>query len=344
VLYGAAVQVRNALFAWGVIGCERASLPVISVGNLAVGGTGKTPLVLAIGEWLFGAGFAVGVLTRGYGRRSRRPLVVPAGEAWPPASEIGDEPWFLKRREPRFALAVDANRRRGARALAPLLSGGVFLLDDGFQHRRLDRDLDLVVLAAGDPLESSRLLPRGRLREPPAALARANRCILVVGPGESPAAAEARAREVRGIAPSLPLAVATAAIDGFRPLGDWAAPLVPPAAVGGPVAAVAGIARPDRLARGLVAAGLEVAGTAFFPDHHPFTESDRGRIAALARGARSLVTTEKDEPRLLAGLGPDLARHLGLPVLVARLGLRFDAGEEDLRRAILAVARGGRGG
>ncbi len=341
-LFGGAVALRNALFARGFLAVERAPLPVISVGNLAVGGTGKTPLVLAIAQWLLASGIPVALLTRGHGRRARATILRPAGGPLPAVAEIGDEPWFLARRAPGVTLGVDADRRRAARALAPLLAGGVFLLDDGFQHRRLARDLDLVALAAADPLAAGRLLPAGRLREPPSALGRAHRGILVHGPTESPADVAARAREVGAIAPALPLATAAAAIAGVRPLGDFSAPLLPPGAIAGPVAAVAGIARPERLAAGLRAAGIEVAMTAAFPDHHPFSAADRPRLAALTRVASTLVTTEKDEPRLLAAFGPGLAAAIGAQVLVAELALRFETGEDDLRHAVLGAARGER--
>ncbi len=338
-LFGRAVRLRNHLYDRGIIASERAPLPVISVGNLAVGGTGKTPLVACLAEWILDQGLAAGVLTRGYGRQDRRPFILPARSPLPPVSRIGDEPWLLSRRLPGLALGIDANRRRAARTLAPALRGGVLLLDDGFQHRRLRRDLDLVVLAAGEPLVGAPLLPAGRLREPASSLARADRAVVVAAPGQAPALGPT-VDEVRAVVPALAVTTGEASVLGVRAFGGAETVLAPLSTVAGPAAAVAGIARPARLRHALEAAGVEVSASCAFPDHHRYRRRDWDTIAAVARRARIVITTEKDEPRLLDAFGPGLAQSLGCPVVVAVLEIRFHSGREDLRRAVLDLAEG----
>lgn len=347
-LFEGAVRTRHHLYEWGWLGSLEAPHPVISIGNLAVGGTGKTPLTLYLAERLLAACVPVAVLTRGYGRTSRRPVTIPPGRASAFAPEsvpasadvIGDEPWLLRQRLPRLALGVDARRRRSARALAPYLAGGgVFLLDDGFQHLELRRDLDLVVVAAGEPLRGAHLVPRGRLREPPSSLARADRVVVMAAP-TSPAREDlvaASVAEVAILAPGRPIAVARPSLRGLRPLGEPGVPLMAAAAWRqGPVAAMAAIARPERLAAGLEAAGLEVAARIDFPDHHRFTRADLEAAHDRTRGLAAIVTTEKDEPRLLAA--PAAREILGIPVWVAVIALEFTAGESDLLAAVGEVA------
>jgi tetraacyldisaccharide 4'-kinase len=334
-LYGAAVAGRNRLYDRGLLRPEVALLPVVSIGNVTVGGTGKTPVVLLLAQRLLAAGTPVGILSRGYGRTATAPRLVLPGEPLPGPDEIGDEPWLLRTRLPALALGIDPRRARAAQALAPHLPRGLLLLDDGFQHRGLKRDLDVVVVAAGDaPLARARLLPQGRLREPISALGRADHVVMVdlPAPGVGERALLALAREVGACAPRAPLAHARPVLRGFRPLGETE--LLSAADLPRPVAAVAGIARPERLTATLASAGIPVAGTAFFRDHHRFVPPDRAPIAAAGRGARALVTTEKDEPRLLAARPAVVP--LDRPVFVAVLDLELVSGEEAL---VAAAAR-----
>jgi tetraacyldisaccharide 4'-kinase len=346
-LFGMAVAARNRLYDRRWMPVRTAPLPVISVGNLAVGGSGKTPLVLYLAERLLAAGVPVGVLTRGHGRRERRPIVLAPGGVIPPgidASRIGDEPWMLRRRLGDLALGIDSRRDRAAGDLAPLIPGGILLLDDGFQHRQLERRLDLVVVAAGEPLLRGHLLPRGRMREPPRNLRRADHILVVA---ETPRGGTNATRsedllaatraEIAGLAPKTAIAEAEMRLRGLRPLagtsgGDRAA-IARPA---GPVAALAAIARPERLAASLAAAGIEVADRFDFPDHHAFRPREIERIAERARRLSAIVTTEKDEPRLLPFARSGAIG--GVPVFVLVVDLVLTFGEEDVLAAVGAIA------
>lgn len=277
--------------------------PVLSVGNLAVGGTGKTPAVRALAGAFLERGRRPAVLTRGY--RARRPHGVLRDGVWEDggtasAADAGDEPLWLSRRLPGVPVVV--GRRRAAGAAALLAAGvpvDVWILDDGFQHRRLHRDLDLVLLDVADPLGNGRLLPAGPLREPPAALSRAGVVLLTGGTASDPVPAETR-RLVETRAPGARCLRAWTETGGVARLGAGEGEDGPPALCGRAVWAVAGIARPGRFTALLAAAGADLRGTSFHPDHHPFTGEDVRRAAEdAARAGAVPVTTEKDAVRLL---------------------------------------------
>ena len=292
--YGAGTAVRNRLYDAGVFAAQHVPARVISVGNLTVGGTGKTPTTLWLAEQLRARGARVGIVARGY--RKDRAGVVVVGESGRPlvaAREGGDEAVLLAR---RFAgVVVTGERRAEAAAFACARFGlDTVVLDDGFQHRALARDADLVLLAGDEATQWP--LPAGPLREWASGLARTN----AVG-------RDAWLEE---------------------PLASLA---------GREVVAVAGMARPERLAGALERAGAVVREALHFPDHHAY---DRGDVAAIARAAHAatLVTTEKD----LAKLG-DVPQLVGLRAL--RVGLEVERGDAlvDLlagRGAASGFARG----
>ncbi len=172
--YGAAVRLRGALYDTGLLRAERVEgLRVISVGNVNVGGTGKTPAVLHLAELLVREGRKVGILTRGYGRGSKEPLTFIGTEPLPSVEDAGDEPLLLARRCPAVRLFVGADRVASAYRARDEFGLDTVLLDDGFQHRRLARDEDLVVVDESVGLGNGHMLPRGPLREPRSALRRA---------------------------------------------------------------------------------------------------------------------------------------------------------------------------
>lgn len=318
--FGALAAARVSLHRSGLLRAARLSGPVVSVGNLSLGGSGKTPVVAWIAERLAREGVPVAVLSRGYaGRFAGDALVVGDGtriEA--DAAECGDEPLMLARRLPGVVVAVGRRRVLAGRAVEARFGRRLHLLDDGFQHLALHRDLDVVCL---DPADlDDRPLPAGRLRERPEALARAD-VVLIGGEPRDPARLPA-------------LGVAAERVHRMRrrpaALLDAAGAPVTPA---GPVLLLSGIARPERFAEDARGFGLQVVGHAAFADHHAFSEAELRDVEAQARahGAVLVVTTEKDAARL-AGT------RLGLPLATLRLELAID-GEESFLERLRALAR-----
>src|SRR5919202_1133451 len=181
LLYGAVTRARMRLYRTGLLKTENVGAPVVSVGNLTTGGTGKTPLVEWVARAVAGEGLRACVLTRGYGRadEARRVVASNGARVLAEVAECGDEPRLLAEKLVGVASVVcDRDRVAAARWARAELGAEVFVLDDGFQHLRIARDLDIVTLDATAPWGGGRLLPRGRLREPPAALARAG-CVVI---------------------------------------------------------------------------------------------------------------------------------------------------------------------
>jgi tetraacyldisaccharide 4'-kinase len=271
----------HALFDWGLRAVTRVDgLRVISVGNLEVGGTGKTPVIIALGKALHRRGLRVAILSRGYGRISRKPLNFDASEL-PAVDDCGDEPRMLARALPFARIFVDATRTRSAQQ-AKAMGYQVALLDDGFQHRRLFRDVDIVIV---QPSSNSWLLPAGPRRETEGALSRATAvlCETAWG-GFGPPAFRFRRK-------FLSVALGT----GVLPL-DWLK--------GRRLWAFAGIARPTRFFEVLRELGGELVGVQSFADHHRYTSQDLTRLRRNAEQASAtLITTEKDAERLPADLG-----------------------------------------
>ncbi|MCA3015642.1 MAG: tetraacyldisaccharide 4'-kinase, partial [Myxococcaceae bacterium] len=242
---------------------------VVSVGNLVVGGAGKTPLVIYLAQWALAAGRRVAVLTRGYGRRGRGPLDFDAASL-PDELRCGDEPRLLARKAPGCRVFVDVDRVRAARA-AKAAGAEVALLDDGFQHRWLARDVDVLVEVPG-----------------------ASAAVLPLGPGREPASGRRRAT-VRWNGPAASDPAGRLVVE--RLVDPSGAPARLTRAF-----VLTGIARPERFVETLRGLGLEVAGARPFPDHHRFSLRELAEVtrAAAALGA-TVVTTEKDRERLPAG-------------------------------------------
>jgi tetraacyldisaccharide 4'-kinase len=280
-LYRLALALRELQFSSGLEPVRRLRWPVVSIGNLSTGGSGKTPLAIALAKALAVRGLRVDVLSRGYGRQSQLPACVNLEGA---SEEFGDEPLLIAR-ETGLPVYV-ARQRFDAGLLAEAetkeitgenCSPAVHLLDDGFQHRQLARAVDILIVNQQD--WQDRLLPAGNLREP---LPAARRASVIAIPAEEP---ELEAK--------------------LRAWG-WQGPVwrlrrtmeIP--AVGAPVAAFCGIARPQQFFAGLEAAGLPLTVRTAFRDHHRYTAADLDRLAASARaaGATTLITTEKDLVRM----------------------------------------------
>ena len=264
-IFGLVVKSRNALYNRGVLRTRRLRGPVISIGNLSVGGSGKTPFAILLGDLLKARGIKYDILSRGYGRQSRGVRVVdPAG--WP--RDFGDEPLLLARRL-GVPVIVGEERYQAGVLAEQTLGPQLHLLDDGFQHRALARDFDIVLVTAEDARD--RLLPGGRLREPLSSLRRADAVVLTGGasPDSFPLNGKGVWRVRRGIAPkNVP----------ERPV------------------VFCGIARPTNFLAQLRIAGIEPVAEAFYRDHHAYSEQDIHDLIRLRErsGAGGFVTTEKD--------------------------------------------------
>lgn len=334
--YGAGIQVRAWSFALGLRRIRQLPCPVICVGNLTVGGSGKTPCTIALAQWLRARGRAVGVLLRGYGRRDSGVMVVADQHGiQAPWEAVGDEAVLLAHRLPGVPVIVGGNRFRAGREALRRFPLDVLVLDDGFQHRQLHRDLDLVMLDATDPFGGGRLLPRGRLREPAAALGRAH-AVILSRTDQAPELAGLRPRLER-LAPGVPQILTRHRPSGLTDLaGGGERPLE--LLQGRRVLAVSGIANPPAFHRTLTALGVVLAGTLVFPDHHPYRSDDilRAEAAAQEAGADMIVTTEKDVVRMPAPTS-------GRPILVLRVDLDIVEGADALERLLLPLVGSGRG-
>lgn len=279
LLYGAAIRLRLWLYAAGWLKQKRLKAPVISVGNLTVGGTGKTPMVIWIAEKFLAEGKRVAILSRGYRG----------------ANGTSDEIELMKfRLQGRVAFGVGKNRFAEGQRIESQQPVDVFLLDDGFQHLQLARDLDILLMDASRRLAGETLLPAGCLREPLSAMSRAN--ILVFTRTENmPGAAETIQKLNQ-----YPVFAAATQLVGFRRLsGDIS--LLSSAEIGtGPFFAFCGLGNPEAFFRDLRDWGLAVCGQMTFPDHHRYSEEDVSQIQLGAKraGANAFVTTEKDEQNL----------------------------------------------
>ena len=256
-VYGALLAVRRRAYAAGWLSSASVGRPVVVVGNLTVGGTGKTPLTVWLARELSSSGLSVGIVSRGYGSRdSGTPRAVEAGSSW---RQVGDEPLILARRS-ACPTVVASDRVAAARTLAARVD--VILADDGLQHLHLARDCEIVVIDGTRGFGNGRLLPAGPLREPLARLRQADAIVLNGAP------AHASLRGLAGDALTMLLsseeAVSLAGLEPPRSLATFS---------GRPVHAVAGIGNPSRFFAALRACGIEVREHAF-PDHHPLTRAE----------------------------------------------------------------------
>jgi tetraacyldisaccharide 4'-kinase len=289
-LYGAAAAWRRRWYAPSRQ--RRLSRPVISVGNLRVGGSGKTPIVEHLARLLIDAGERPAILTRGYARRAPQDgatVVSNGARILAPLDSAGDEPLMLARAVPGAIVVVGADRHLSGLVAERKLGATVHLLDDGFQHFELARDVDL--LLASDEDLTDRPLPSGRLRE---RLEAAKQADAVLANATYQAAADRIARAL-GLETAFRV---TRTIGAPRLItGDRDTVVVPPESR---VFLVTGIARPERFEADIAAAGWHVAGALVFRDHHSFDARDIKRITSTARGARCAIvlTTEKDAVRL----------------------------------------------
>jgi tetraacyldisaccharide 4'-kinase len=270
-------------------------VPVVSVGNLTFGGTGKTPTVIALARDLVRRGRRPAVLTRGYGRTVHEPVVVIGPEPGHGPERTGDEPLEMALRLPGVPIVVDADRARGGRE-AVRLGATILVLDDGFQQLGIGRDLDLVLIDAGDPWGGGRLPPRGRLREPISALGRASAVLVTKLRTDLDSVRGDIVQRVRTVAGDVPVLGARMEASRVRTPDGWQPPAV---LKGRRVLAFAGVARPQAFRDLLSSCGAIVVGTRWLDDHHRYRPGEMDRLVFEARKLDAIpITTAKDAVKL----------------------------------------------
>jgi tetraacyldisaccharide 4'-kinase len=280
---------------WATI--RRLPCRVVSIGNLTLGGTGKTPLVESVARFLQQEGLRVGVLSRGYGGKQPRPstIVSDGKRCLVPPDVAGDESVLLAEHLVGLPVIVGKDRYAAGRLAIERFGVDVIVLDDGFQHVQLARDFDILLLDAVRPFGNGRLFPRGDLRERPAAMARADAIVLTRWEAETAPSITA----LPLIQPVLPLFLSQHAPLDLRALADRAT--LPLAFLKGQrILAFCGIGMPDHFRHTLQRLEAEIVAFMAFPDHHPYTRPEIEQLVLMAkqRGAQILVTTEKDGVRL----------------------------------------------
>ena len=297
--YGLAVRIRNGLYRRGIRKAQEVGAPVISVGNLTTGGTGKTPLVELIASRMAADGRRVCVLTRGYSRSSKGRVVVSNKEAvLADVNDAGDEPLLLAESlRGRAAVVCDKNRVAAAQWAIGNLGSEILILDDAFQHQQIHRAVNILVIDATNPFGNGRLLPAGTLREPRTELGRAD-CVIITRADESGDLDQLRAQieEIAGSTPVFTSSIKLAEIRSLQQKHSAAAVIEPKL----PLAAFCGIGNPNSFFTLLRREGYEPLYSHTFRDHYSYTQPDINQLVrdASARGAQALVTTTKDAVKL----------------------------------------------
>jgi tetraacyldisaccharide 4'-kinase len=352
--YTASIQLRNILYTHGVFKARRLPCRVISVGNIVVGGTGKTPAVIVIAEHLQREGMRVAILLRGYKRRggkkmSRRlmsllPLrekvtIVSDGEkVCASPIESGDEADMMAKRLSGVPIIVGKCRYLTGQVALERFKVDVLLLDDGFQHRQLARDVDILTIPATHPFGSpKKLLPAGTLREPPTALRRAD--LILLTHADTPNISAHAKKVVKGLAPNAPVLESIHQPTHLYPLvpnknNEKRTNVRPDTRElkGKRVLAVCGIGNPDAFAATLMRCSVASVELLAFPDHHVYTEADKQRMdtAFQAAAADLIVTTQKDEQKLAR-----FVDNWKLPIVVLAVALVITDGDEMLTDVLL---------
>ncbi len=334
LLFRLGVSFRLALYKAGYLRPRRAGVFTISVGNITVGGTGKTPLVEHIARLLLAEGYRPCIISRGYGRRSRAPVLLISDGTRLQATvhQAGDEPFLLARRLPGAIVAVGARRHRVVRQVEEHVQPDIHILDDAFQHLSLERDLNLLLIDAVDPFGGEQFFPLGRLREPLSEIARAS--AIIITRADHPFDHMALEARLRALAGPIPIFYSYHEIvELFAPLLQKT--MLPQKLYGQMIGAFCAIGNPHLFLSDLTHYRARVVYCRFFRDHHWYTPGEIARLfqEAQAAGAQLLVTTEKDWVRL-----EPLALPESPPLYVARIQARLED-EEAFRNFILKSVR-----
>ena len=338
-VYGGVVKLRSDAFRRGWVSVNRLPCQVISVGNLTLGGTGKTPMTIYVSQQIQSMGFRTAVISRGYGGRAEKTggIVSDGSQLFMGPIDAGDEPYMMARKIEGIPVLVGQDRYHTGHMALDAFSPEVIILDDAYQHLRLYRDINLVLLDASKPFGNGHLFPRGTLREPISALSRADAIVMTRCTGRIPPEPLMASLPRGPGARQLPV-FHTVHEPGFTPAAShWASRgstrtrHVTGDSASMNVFAFSAIAHNEEFVRSLNSAGYTVAGTRFFPDHHPYSEDDIHDIIRDAHGsnAKALVTTEKD----FARMGADL--QWPVPLIVAGVSISFGRQTDAFHRFIL---------
>ncbi len=324
-LYELAVRLRIAAYETNYLTAKKLDAFVISVGNITLGGTGKTPMVNYIARYLTREDRAVAILTRGYGRQSkgRRVLNDPGNDSQSNGREsyreFGDEPLMLARQLPEVPVVIDKNRYEAGVWAKHRFDTDIMVLDDAYQHLAVSRDLNILLLDATDPFGAFEMLPFGRLREPLYALNRAD--VVIITRADRPFDQAQTLRIIKHVCgDQIPVLYFYSFIANFQHLSTnelYEAKQF----VGWNVAVMCGIGNPQAFSGDLLQIGLNIVSENFFADHHAFTQEDLDKVVEAARqaGADAIITTEKDAVRL---------EHLNfseaMPIYAAQLELQSE--------------------
>ncbi len=325
-LYSGAINLYLKQYQLGIKRQSRVNTPIVSVGNLVLGGTGKTSVVRWICESLLEMGVKSCVVSYGYGGTyCHTPSIVSDGENIKlSAAQAGDEPVMLAKLIPGVPVVIGKRRYLAARLAETTFKPDVIILDDGFQHWQLFRDLDILVIDARSPFGNGHTLPAGPLRESIRSIKRADIAILThIGVADNFRLSEIE-KKIKSFAPHISILHASNLVDSIRYLTSEK--IIEHSLDGKPLCAVSSIGTPKSFEDTLIEAGLTLKCTIRYPDHHPYTQRDINDIISVAKvvGASEIITTEKDAVRW-----PGLAD--GIPVSVLDIRLKVEQGEKLLQ-------------
>ncbi|MGI9056131.1 MAG: tetraacyldisaccharide 4'-kinase, partial [Pyrinomonadaceae bacterium] len=327
-IYGAIADTRNRLYEKGVFASHTLGAKTISIGNLTVGGTGKTPLVAFAAETLFSAGEKVCILTRGYGRINpkKRVLVTDGKTILSDARNAGDEPFELAEKLLGKAVIIaDANRAQAGLWACEKFGITAFVLDDAFQHRKVKRDLDIVCIDATNPFGNGKVLPAGILREPLENLKRAD--AIVITRANLISEIEDLKFQVSKYNKNCPIFISHNEFSNFTEIKEFYAKQNPKSKIQNPKSKLAvafcALGNPNNFFEQLRRENFNLTAMEIFPDHHFYTRRAIAKLEKTARenGAEILITTAKDAVKL-KGL------EIGLPVFVAENKIIFDSDKD----------------
>jgi len=324
LIYGFLVRALSLIYG---IRPHKLRCKVISVGNITLGGTGKTSLVELIAGYLSGQNHKVAILSRGYGRKMQNACLRQAGKtSMQNYEDIGDEPWMLKNNLKDIPVLVDSNRLRSANLAICGYAADTVILDDGLQQWRLKKDLEIVAIDAADPFGNGRLLPRGILRQPLSTLKKAD--VFVLTKADLAPDIKRIKNYLKGLNPPAEIFESVHKAAGFYKLGENQNLLDTGIFKGRTVAAFSGIGDPAYFENTLMRLGVNIGLSFRFPDHHAYSQNDMGRIieGCGRKNIDTVITTQKDAARLNA---QELSCQ-GAHIFVLRVKLAIIKDEEGL--------------